>query len=208
MYLFSRTRSADPTKLAEAVGWAGEAARYVTKVTGIEVSPWGTVYGQPTTSLSWSCRIESAAVMAAAQEKLVADTGYQKMLEQASKLFVGPSEDFLTEFVSIVGTPNTGKFATVTRAQCAHGHIAQAMAWGVDILHHVEKVTALPGSMVRAMYGPWGQLGWISLADSMAQVDAAVEATAADATYLERVDMGGPLFITGSATHVLLRSLA
>ena len=68
---------------------------------------------------------------------------------------------------------SAGGFATVVTAQCAPGRIADAMAWGVDILNHASKVTGLDSSLVRGLYGPWATLAWISLAETWDEVDAA-----------------------------------
>ena len=92
-------------------------------------------------------------------------------------------------------------------AQCAPGRIAEATAWGVDILSHASKLTGLDGFFVRNLYGPWATLVWISVAETMEEIDGAVAARAADATYLERIDDGGPLFHPGSASQRLLRRL-
>jgi hypothetical protein len=208
MYLFSRSRNADPNHMAEALAWAPEVAKYVTKKTGLTVLPWAAVYGIPLGTLSWSARVESQAQMGAAQAKLADDAGYQKLIASGSKYFSGPAEDSLTQFVHMEGTPNSGKFASIVRAQCAPGRIADAMLWGVDMTKYVAKLSGLPGSMVRTMYGPWAGVGWILLADNLAQIDNAEAVSSADHSYLQRIDSGGELFIASSAVQILLRSLA
>jgi hypothetical protein len=208
MYLFSRTRTADPTQMAAALAWAPEVAQYVTKITGLTILPWAAVYGAPLGALSWSTRVESQTEMAKAQGKLADDSGYQKLVADGLKYFSGPVEDSLTQFVHMEGTPNSAKFAEVVRAQCAPGRIADAMSWGVDMTKYVAKLSGLPTSMVRTMYGPWAGLGWIALADDLAQIDNAEAVSSVDPSYIERIDSGGELFIAGTAVQILLRSLA
>jgi hypothetical protein len=208
MYLHSRTRTARPERLAEATVWAAEAAAQVTKITGIAVSPWTCVFGLPAGSLSWSARVESHAEIGAMKEKIALDKTYAKLLAQTATLFEGPAQDHLVEFVAMAGSPNSGRYASLVRAECASGNVGKAMAWGVDTMKHVAKITNLPGSFVRSLYGEWGGVGWITLGDSFDDVDKANQAIAADTGYVERLDLAGTLFRPGSASTVLLQNLS
>jgi hypothetical protein len=209
MHLFTRTRTINTANTPEALAFSVEHAQYVSKVTGLEVIPWASVYGDPVGTISSSVRVESQAAMGAALATLAADAGYQKRVaDAAGRLFVGSTEDVIGEFVSFAGSGGSdGSFATVITAQCAPGRIAEAMTWGVDILNHASKVTGLDGSFVRGLYGPWASVAWVNLAETLEEVDAAAAALAADATYLERVDDGGVLFLPGSANQRLIRRL-
>lgn len=77
-----------------------------------------------------------------------------------------------------------------------------------DGISHASKMTGLDGSFLRALYGPWATLVWISLAETMEEVDIATASLSGDGTYLERIDDAGPLFLPGSASQRLLRRLA
>jgi hypothetical protein len=90
-------------------------------------------------------------------------------------------------------SPRRPRFVVV--AQCAPGRIAEATAWGNDVLSHASKTTGLDGSFLRLLYGPWATLAWIMLVESMEEVDIATGSLAADGTYLERIDDAGPLFL-------------
>ncbi len=208
MYLFSRTRTADPARVAEAQGWAVEVAAHVTKALGTTITPWATIYGAPSGTISWSGRAESHAEMGALQEKLALDAGYAKLLAKAATLFVGPAEDVFVEFVASAGTPGPTRYATLVRAECAGGHLADAFGWGADTMHHYAKITGLSTSMVRSLYGQWAGIGWIASAESLADIDNAQKAIAADTGYVERMDMAGDFFVEGSASTVLIRNLS
>jgi hypothetical protein len=208
MYLFSRTRTADPTRIPEAQAWAVEVAAHVTKAVGKTITPWTSVYGLPTGTFSWSGRVESHAEMGALQEKLALDTGYATLLAKATTLFVGPVEDAFVEFVASAGTPGPARYATLVRAECAGGHMAEAFGWGVDTMHHVNKITGLSISMVRSLYGQWGGIGWITGAESLDDIDNAQKAMSADAGYVERLDMAGDFFADRSASTVLIRNIS
>jgi hypothetical protein len=209
MNLFTRTRTIDPEHMQEALEFSVEIAQYVTDTTHLKVIPWISVYGDPVGTVSFSARVESLAAMGAAQETLATDAGFQQRLrEQGTRYFSGPTQDVIAQFVDMAGTaPNTGKFASIVTAQCAGGKIAEAMAWGVDIMNHVAKVADMDVALVRGLYGPWATLGWISVVDSLDKVDSVEAATSTDPTYIETIDQAGDLFVPGSAQQRLVRRL-
>jgi hypothetical protein len=184
-----------PDACASAVEVAQQAAN-----TGLEVVPWAIVYGLPRGTVVYSAQTESQSAVATALTRL-ADSG--------GTLDDGAGEDAIGELVSTAGSGGTiARFASVVLAQCAPGRMAEATAWGVDILSHASKATGLDGLFLRSRYGPWASLVWISLAESMEEVDDSAAALAADPTYVERIDDAGPLFIPGSASQRLLRRLS
>jgi hypothetical protein len=210
MHLFTRTHQVDILQGPEALSSATDMARLASKVTGLEVTCWTSVFGLPLGTVVHSARVESQAAVADALATLSADPGYQQIVvESGWRLSTGPGEDAIAELVSSAGSgESTGNLASVVVAQCAPGRIAEATAWGVDILSHASKTTGLDGSFLRSLYGPWATLVWISLAETMEEVDIAAASLAADGTYIERIDDAGPLFLPGSASQRLLRRLA
>ena len=198
MLLWTRTCQVDVLSadaMASAVGIAAHAAA----TTGLEVEPWTGVYGLPCGTVVYSAQVESQSVMAAALTTLA----------ESGRTLDGPGEDAVAELVSAAGSAEgSSRFASVVLAQCAPGRMAEATAWGVDILSHASKATGLDGLFLRARYGPWASLVWISFAETMEEVDDSAAALAADPTYVERIDDAGPLFIPGSASQRLLRRLS
>lgn len=187
MLLWTRSCHAGSEKVAV------DHARRASASTGLDLVPWVSVYGLPCAAVVYSVQVESQAAMAAALATLELD----------------PGEDSIGEIVSVAGPGGSvGNFASVVLAQCAPGRIAEATAWGVDILSHASKLTGLDGVLVRGLYGPWATLAWIAVAESMDEVDDAAAALAADTSYLERIDDAGPLFLPGSASQRLLRRLS
>lgn len=209
MHLFTRTRQIDVLQEPEGFALATEMAHVASTVMGLEVIAWASVYGLPLGTVVYSARVESQTAVAAGLAKLSADAAYQRLIEEGGRrLYVGPGEDAIGEIVSVAGTgESTANLASVVVAQCAPGRIAEAAAWGVDILSHASKLTGLDGFFVRNLYGAWATLVWISVAETMDEIDGAAAAQAADATFLERIDDGGPLFRPGSASQRLLRRL-
>ena len=208
MHLFSRSTTARPERIFDAMAFATDIAKHVTKVTGLEVSTWSTVYGQPVGSIGWSARVDSVAAMGAATATLLADATYVGRVAEAAELFAGPTEDSITQFVATAGPGNpVGDVVSLVRTQCAPGKIAAAMAWAVDMIQHLAKITGSDVSLVRSLFGPWASLGFIASAGSLDALDAANAAMAADATYVAKLDEAGPLFLPGATHQVLLQRL-
>jgi hypothetical protein len=187
------------TSQAHGVDTPVELADHATGTAGIEVVPWAGVYGLPLGTVVYSAQVESQSAVAAALTTLA---------EAGLALGDGSGEDTIAELLSTTGSgESTARFASVVLAQCAPGRIAEAIAWGVDVLSHGSKATGLDGLFLRSLYGPCASLVWISLAESMEEIDGSAAALAADPTYGERIDDAGPLFIAGSASQRLLRRL-
>ena len=199
MLLWTRTRQIDGLQWPDWCVSAVDFAQHAAEATGLEVAAWAGVYGVPLRTVVYSAPVESQSAMAVALTTLAGS---------GSTLEGGPGEDAVAELVSTAGAgATTARLASVVLAQCAPGRIAEATAWGVDVLSHASKATGLDGLFLRSLYGPWASLVWIALAESMEEVDDSAAALAADPTYLERIDDAGPLFIPGSASQRLLRRL-
>jgi len=204
MYLFARTATAKPGRALDAATFATEVAGQVSSITGVEVHAWSTLYGAPITQLSWTALIDSHAAMGEVSEKLQADPGFQERIGVAGELFEAAPEDVFAEVVATVNdSGKLGTYANLVQAQVAGGKIGDAMAFAVDMLNHVGKVTGRDGLLTRSLYGPWASMGWIMLAHSLEEIDAAGEAMAADADYISKIDKAGDLFLPGSG-HVQL----
>jgi hypothetical protein len=200
MLLWTRTRQIDVGAGPEAITSAGELARHATAITGLGVVPWAGVYGLPLGTVVYSIQVESQSAMA---------TALAALAESGRTLDHGPGEDAIGELVSTAGSGESiARFASVVLARCAPGRMAEGTAWGVDALSHASKATGLDGLLLRGLYGPWASLVWISLAESMEEIDDSASALAADPTYVERIDDAGPLFLPGSSSQRLLRRLS
>jgi hypothetical protein len=208
MYLFVRNRTAAPDRLLEATAYAVDVAAKVSSITGLRLNAQQVEYGAPLTSLSWTTTVGSYAEMGAAREKLIADPGYLEAVQAGHELFEGPAEDALIDIVATAGDGgHRGGFASMITAQCAPGKIGEAMAFGVEIMNHVAGVTGRDGVFGRGMHGPWASVGWISLSDSLDEVDEAQAALSADPDYLAKVDASRDLFLPGSGAGRLTRRL-
>jgi hypothetical protein len=162
------------------------------------------MFGAPLGTLSFTAPVESHAALAEATAGLNDDNAFLDLVEKLSPFIVAPPQDQLREVVH--GAPAAsavGQVAQRVTATAAYGKQAAAMAWGIEIADHFASTTKASVAFCRDLYGPFGQLTWISVVADMAGADDAGAALAADASYVEALDKAGDLFIPGSATILL-----
>src|SRR5581483_1786952 len=167
MHLFTRQATLARDQIADGLAYAADIAQYVSKKTGLDVNAWAALYGAPLGTVSWSARVDSQAAMGAASATLLADAEYQERLAANLHRFDSGAEDAIGEFVAFSGTGAPRQYVSIVTAQCQLGKIADAMAWGADIMQHAAKLTGADHSLVRGLYGPFGRLVWIALHDSL-----------------------------------------
>ena len=206
MNIYIRTRTADPSKLAEAATYAVEVADLVTEISGVEILPWTALHGRPLGSTAWTWRTASLAEGAALQEKVRGNPDFIAKVREGDALFHGPVEDVVGQVVSAVGDAAPSRYATTITAQCQPGRMAEAMQWAVSVQEESSKLTGRDGLVVRTLYGPFASVSWITPADSLEQVEEA-SAAFADPGFVATLDEGGPLFIAGQIESVLSERL-
>ncbi len=207
MNIYTRQTLMDPPHVEEALAAAVEVGQLVTKVTGLEIATWSTIFGMRLGSITWSARVDSQAALAAATAKLIGNADYEKWMNMNRHFFSGLPQDQFLKVLAFEGTPKPGAYNIVIRAQCAPGKIAAAMAWGVDTMKYAAKLTGESPMMVSARYGPFATIGWITNFENLDRIDAYHDAVQTDAGYLSRIDEGGELFTVNSAETALSQRL-
>jgi hypothetical protein len=208
MYLFSRTRAADPGRFTAALAFATEITATARAVTGLEISAWTSVMSPSAGDIVWTAFFETLAEWEVATDKLAADAVYNSAVEQADELFTGPVIDQMASLLSPLGEgePEATYVAVVT-AVAANGQIGAAVQHGLAIAEAATKLGGLNTVFAMATTGPYGGVSWFSGAPTIAALQAAEDAINADPAFVELVDSGGNLFQTG-ATQTIYRRLA
>jgi hypothetical protein len=204
MLLFSRTLTltGGPRKTTPIVA---ELTARVRAQTGLDWAVRNVLFGAPLGTLAFTTRAESHAALAEAAAGLTTDEAFLDLVEKLSPFLAAPPQDQVREVIHGEGPGQSavGHMAQLVTATVAGGKFAAAMAWGVEIADHVASTTKAPIMFCRNLYGPFGQLSWISTFADSKGVDAASAALAADASYLGALDKAGDLFEPGSATTTL-----
>lgn len=206
MYLFSRTTIAALGRQFDAVPAALEVAEMVGRITGRDVNVFTVRFGAPMGTIMWSVRAESIADLQESTDKLMADPGYLEKVESMNGLFMAPAED---RFARIVTGPSeaTSKYYGITRAAMMTGKFADAMALGVEAAEYIGKSTKAPAAFLKAAYGGFGDVTWVTGFDSMDQVDAFDDWQMSDSGYHSIVERAGGLFVENSGHTSLIEKL-
>ena len=207
MYIFNRSATLNPHRLVEATGAAVEVAGKVTEIIGLPVSVFASRFGRPTNTIGWSIRVESHAEVQANTEKLIVNEGYLQWVTAHSELFETAASDRLSTVVSstLAGTPK--RFYTIVSAVAANGKLADAVAFGVRAQQFVTEATGLTTAFMTGVYGAFGEVAWLTGADSMSELDALAAMQMTNADYHALVAEAGPLFIPGSGLTELIEKI-
>lgn len=208
MYIFGRSREANPQRYFEAVEAAVELGHMAANISGLQISVFATRYGEPGTTLRWSTRVESQAELQAAMDKLAGDPAYRKWLEAHAELFAGAPTSQLTSIVSAANiTPVPRRFYTVLTATAANGKYADAIAFGVKGQQFVAEATGLTTMFGTSVFGAFGSVGWLTGADDASQLDELRAMEATNPGYHELVAEAADLFMPGSGMSSLIEKI-
>jgi hypothetical protein len=201
MHIFSRVGTLTGG-VRRPLEWASEVTEKVNSLTDIDVALWTATFGFPVGTVAWSSMVESRQQLVDQTAPLVADDGYLSLVEKGQEFVTIPMQDHLRTVLHTTaepeGPPPVGSSAEIITAAAAAGKIGEAMAWGVSIADKFAAVTGAESMFLADAYGTIGQMTWISGFDDAAAVDAASEATLADAEYMAAIDGAGDLFQPGS----------
>ena len=195
----------------EVVPWAVDMTALVSERTHLDVSLWQGLYGGPLGTLAWTARIDNLTALEVATDALGADADY---LAHATKArdWGGVGEDRILRVMHIAGgayvRPGVGAYAEGTACLPAEGKMREAAAFGVEISDRHAELTHASVLFGASSYGPFGQVVWLGLHESAAEVDRAAEVISKDEGYAAAIDGAGGLFQPGSATRTLARRIA
>lgn len=104
--------------------------------------------------------------------------------------------------------PHVGAYAETTSAVPAAGKYGEAGAFGVDIADRQSALTHSSVLFCGVDYAAFGEMRWLGLYDSAAEVDHAAELIAKDDGYRKALDGAHDLFVDGMARRTLARRIA
>jgi hypothetical protein len=162
MFIFSRQRTIDPGRVAEAMSGATGIAKMVGELTDLQVTPWYTQYAPTGPAVTFTVRLEHLEQFDAAFEVMMASSDYQDALAELDESFTGPVIDNMVQIVG--GTPPKKATALVTAVQATAmpGHLRAAMHWGTDVAERVGRSLDVPTLFGRNLWGDYGGMMWAS----------------------------------------------
>lgn len=211
MYLFSRTLQVNGD-LREVMPRAIAMRELVTQKTGLQVSLWTAVLGQPVGTLGYTTFVQSLAELDAAQSVLIGDAEYLERLADTNAFVVGAPQDSMIEILHNAGgeyrRADVGAVASLITAQVANARFGAGIQWGIEMAELAAGITHRALFLGRYAGGAFGQLAWISSSPDMATFESENEALGKDARYLTQLDSMGDVFVQGSGHISLLKRIA
>lgn len=196
----------------EVMPWALEITDAVNERTTLNTSLWQGISGGPLGTLAWSSIVPSMTAVEAAFDKLAGDSAYLDLVEKARDWVPVPGEDHILRMVHSAGgeyvRPDVGAYAEGTNAIPAAGKYAKAGEFGVSIADRHSKLTHSSVLFCSVEYGAFGEMRWLGLYESAAEVDHAAELIAKDDGYRKALDDAEGLFIEGLSQRTLARRIA
>jgi hypothetical protein len=205
MFVFARSRRANPARNRSAMAFAVEAAGRASSITGHEVVPWTTFASPEVGRITWAVFFEHLAELGTAAEKLAADSSYAELVEKADAMFLGPPDDSLVQLLH--GAPAGGgpAYAGVVTAELANGHFTGGVAKGIEIAQTASRVTGLPSMFGIGLSGAYAGVAGFTPASDLGQIEAAQAALSADPEWLSLLDGSGELFNAGAQQTIYRR---
>lgn len=186
--------------------FALEATAVVNDIVDFDVSLTMGGPGYPIGTYIWGALVESRAELAAGMAKLPENSKYVELSEKGQQFQTGPGDDRLRQVLHFAGFDPSegvkiGTTAVSVSAEIANGQYGAAMEWGVDMTNYFSQAAGVPVGFFRSLSGNFGEVSFISLYDSPADLDRVDQLEITDDGYMERINAAAPLFAQGSSTR-------
>jgi hypothetical protein len=212
MYLYSTSIRAGMANPVKAMDWALRLTEKINQISEVPSSLWTSVMSPAMGSLTWSSVVSDLAMIENTETKLAADPGYMALVDEATGLLSAsdPADQMLMQLVHGDRDAATIDFhyASTVRATLAPGAMRDGVELGMDLAQRVKTITGRPTSFAVGVTGDYGAVMWVSLAETIQQLQAANEALNADEEFSKVVDkQGGKAYLPG-ATQTITRKVA
>jgi hypothetical protein len=199
MYLFTRAGRFVPGRNREVTAFVGAMTEKVHQETGLEIQAWASQLSPDLGTVVWAAFVDDLARLEEAGDKLAVSDAVRDLFASGGELLSGPLTDNLAQVVS--GEPDTSApppaYVVVAAGAAANGHLAAAMAGGVEIAEAATRITGAPTSFMASVTGAYGGCMWSTGFADIGALQRAEAALGADEGWLELVDRVGPAYAQG-----------
>jgi len=212
MYLFSRNVRLGPGNPEKQLAWALKMTEKVNQISEVPVSLWTTVFSPDAGRLVWTTVFEELVTLEGTFDKLVGDSGYSALVEEGAAHASGdPIDDGLLQFIHAdpKAAEIDAQYALAIRATLAPGGSVKGIELGVETAQRAAEITGCPTSFAMGMTGLYGSVEWLTVYASIADLQRAGDAIAADASFNQKVDKElSKVYLPGVTTQTAFRKIA
>ena len=211
MYLYStsvRPGVANPPKVME---WALKMTEKINQIGEVPSSLWTAAMSPAMGTLAWTAVVSDLEVIEATEGKLATDPGYMSLVEEAIGLLsTDPADQMLMQLVHADQDAANidAHYASTVRATIAPGSMRTGVELGVELAQKVKQITGRPTSFAMNVTGEYGAIMWVSLAETIQQLQAANEALDANEEFAKAVDKDASKVYLPGATQTISRKIA
>jgi hypothetical protein len=199
MYLFTRAGRFAPGRNREVTGFVGAMTDKVHQETGLEVHAWASQMSPDLGTVVWAAFVDDLARLEEAGDKLAVSDAIRDLFESGGHLLVGPLSDGLAQVVS--GGPDPSDplpgYVVTAAGAAANGHVAAAMAGGVEIAEAATRITGARTAFMSSVTGAYGGCMWSTGFPDIGALQRSEAALAADEGWPELIDRVGPAYAQG-----------
>lgn len=205
MYLFNRRTRVAPGSGREGVEWAAGICGKVREVTGMEVTLWMSVMSPAVGSIAWNTVVETLTDLESATAKLNADDIFMATAMQGASLTDGTLDDTVIQLLNAELDPNARpNYAAVVQGQLANGSFRSGIECGLEIAQRATELSGLKTTFGITTTGIYAGVGWITGAESLAELEAGEQKVNTDPSFLELLDeKASKCFLPGVTTQTL-----
>jgi len=200
MYLFTRNVRLVGGNGTAGIEWATKITTKVAQVTGQEVQLWAASYSPGFGRIAWTAWVDDLTALETVGDKLQTEPSFTDLENQGTKFTDGQVDD--TIYQPVFGQPDPSRqvqYVGVVQGVVAAGNYARALGAGVEIAKAAEKITGLPTIFASSLTGPYGGIGFMTGYETIAGLEKAQTALAADASWIKLIDSTKGCFVEDPA---------
>lgn len=191
MYTFFRSLRLGPGSLQEQMAWSVSMTEKVNQISEAQFTLWTPFLSPGVNRLIWVAFVDDLATVEATGDKLMADSGYHMLLEQAVRYSSGdPINDGLLAVLHSEGfdPAKPPAYMSEIATVALPGAGARAVELGIDLAQRGQKITGAPSMFSVGATGDYGYCTWHAAFSSITEVQQANEKLMMDAKFGEYVD--------------------
>jgi hypothetical protein len=210
MYLYSTSVRSGVASPAKVMDWALRLTEKINQIGEVPSSLWTAVMSPGMGTLAWTSVVSDLALIEQTETKLSTDAGYLSLIEEATELMSSdPADQRLMQLVHADPDAQriSAQYASTVTATLAPGSRGAGIELGVEIAQRVKQITGLPGSFAVGVTGNYGEVMWVSLAETIQQLQAANETLNNDADFGKSIDKNAAKVYLPHATQSISRKV-
>lgn len=211
MYLFARRGRMTNGKLRDSMAWAVGITEKVNQITSLGVELWRPTMSPGITGLSWNCFVEDLTALETAEQKLLVDEGYLAEFERGASFFGNnPIDDQVAQVLFGDVDPSASPtYAAVVTSELAPGAFTKGIEAGIQIAARAGELGGLPTAFLLSTTGTYGGVTWITVADTLQDLERGEQASNSDPGFVELIDQLAPgVYLPGVTTTTIYTKVA